>query len=126
MTNEPLIRNYQLTRNVLAGQEILVQHYKLKGNSILLIQELCMKHNSYNAYIEFNRADLNLFISNKCFYRSLNTLEEKNIIQVVSNSTNGKQPYRIYFTIDFINKVCDKEFASLYSEWLTQQKEFKQ
>lgn len=124
MTNDVLIRNFQLTRNVLASQDILVNHYQLKGSAILLIQELCLKHNSYNAYIEFKKSDLNLYMSSKCFYRALDKLQNENIISIV-NYPIGKQPYRIYFTENFIRKVCNKEFADLYSKWLTQQMKFK-
>ena len=120
MTNEAIIRNYQFTRNVLAGQDILIKQYKLKGNEVLLIQELCMKLNSFKSYIEFKRGDLTSSIRRKTFYKILEKLENENIITFDSKPKNQVNTYKLHFTVEFIKTVCEEEFAKEYTRWLKQ------
>lgn len=121
MTNEAIIRNYQFTRNVLAGQDILIKQYKLRGNEVLLIQELCMKLNSFKSYIEFKRGDLTSSIRRKTFYKILKKFENKNIVSFESRPKNNTvSTYKLHFTVEFIKTVCEEEFAKEYTRWLKQ------
>ena len=116
-----IIRNFQLMKNIFDNNDILVTYYKLTKKEICLIQELCMKHHSYKAFIECNPKDFSL--SHKSLYRVLNKLENKNVLNIVSKPSNQYSLIQVYFTIKFIQIVCDEEFADLYEKWLAWRKE---
>lgn len=124
MINDLIIRNFQLMKNIFANMNVLVTYYKLSKNDISILQELCMKHNSYNAYIECYSKDF--VVSRRVFYRVIDKLENENIINVVARSTNQHNPLKLYFTTVFVKTVCGEDFATLYEKWLKYQKSYKQ
>ena len=108
-------------KHIFDNNDVLVTYYKLTKKEISVIQELCMKHNSFKAYIECSISDFR--ISRKSFYRALDKLENENILNVVNRPKNQHSSLQVYFTIKFIQKVCDEEFANLYEQWLTWRKD---
>ena len=113
-----LVRNYHLTRNILENQDRIIKTYKLKSKEFVLIWNLRMKINSFKPYIEFSLNEMSSLMCKKCFYRTLDKLEERNIISIVNRSVNGKNPYQVYFTTDFIENISDEEFSEIYNNWL--------
>ena len=122
MTDTPyIIRNFQLMKQIFDNTDILVTYYKLTKKEISIVQELCMKHNSFKAYIECKIEEFS--ISRKSFYRILDKLENKNILNVVNRPRNQYSSLQVYFTAKFIQIIGDEEFADLYGKWLTWRKE---
>lgn len=124
MSNNPIaIRNFQLMKNIFDQLDKLNTYYKLTRNDIIVIQQLCMNHNTFNAHIEVSQN--NFPFARKTFYRIINRLENENIIEIVSRAKNQYSKLLVYFTSSFISKVCDETFADLYDRWLTWQKTYK-
>ena len=121
MTDNLLIRNFQLMKHIFDNTDILVTYYKLTKKEISVIQELCMKHISFKPYIECKLEDFR--VSRKSFYRAINKLENENIVNVVNRPKNQHSNLQVYFTIKFIKNVCDEEFADLYEQWLAWRKD---
>ena len=108
-------------KNIFDNTDVLVNYYKLTKKEISIVQELCMKHNSFKAYIEY---DVNSYIaSRKSFYRIIDKLENYHIITVVNRPKNKYSTLQVYFTTEFIQIVCDEEFADLYEQWLAWRKD---
>lgn len=124
MTSEAiLIRNFELLKEIFDHLEILSRNYNLNRRDINIIQQFCMNHNSYNAYISIKMK--NFTETRRVIYRCIEKLEEKNVIVVANRPINQYTSLDVYFTTDFINNVCSEEFADLYSKWLDWQLEFK-
>ena len=116
-----IIRNFQLMKNIFDNTNVLVTYYKLTKKEISIVQELCMKHNSFKPYIECKIEDFR--VSRKSFYRALDKLNNENVLNVVNKPKNQHSVLQVYFTTKFIENVCDEEFANLYKQWLTWRKE---
>ena len=112
------IRNFQLMKHIFDNLDIVTTSYNISKNAISVIQQLCLLHNSFKPYIEFQSKDFTL--SRKSFYRTLEKLENENIIKVVSKPINSKSIYQAYFTLSFIRSVCEPEFAIIYEDWTNQ------
>ena len=121
MDDAYIIRNFQLMKHIFDNIDVLVTYYKLTKKEISVIQELCMKHNSFKAYIECSLDDFKL--SRKSFYRALSKLENENILNVVNKPRNQHSYLQVYFIPKFIQKVCDEDFANLYEQWLAWRKD---
>lgn len=119
--NSYIVRNFQLMKNIFDNLDMLTINYKLSKKEVSIVQELCIKHNSFKFYIECNVDDFN--ISRKSFYRIIDKLENKNILKIVSRPKNQYSILKVYFTVKFIQIVCDSDFADLYEKWLYQRKE---
>ena len=118
--NPYIIRNFQLMKHIFDNTDLLVTYYKLTKKDISITQELCMKHNSFKLYIEYNPEEYK--VSRKSFYRAIDRLENKNILNVISRPRNQHSTLQVYFTIEFIKRVCDEDFANLYEQWLAWRK----
>lgn len=122
MTDNPyIIRNFQLMKNIFDNTDILATYYKLTRKEISIIQELCMRHNSFKAYIEFDIKEYES--SRKSFYRALSKLENENILVIVNKPRNKYSVLQVYFTIKFIRIICNEEFADLYEQWFNWRKD---
>lgn len=124
MSNDAIIiRNYELLKRIFDELDVLNTYYKLNQRDIGIVQLLCMKHCSYNAYIQVKTSEFKE--SRRVIYRSLDKLENENILTVISRPRNQHEFLEVYFTVAFIKRVCGEDFAQLYENWLNWQKEFK-
>lgn len=121
---EPIIRNFQLMRHIFDNLDILTNEYKLSKSAISVINQLCMKHSTFNAYIECSITEF--IISRKSFYRILEKLEELDIIKIAYKPAGRRTSYLVYFTSNFIYHIAEDNFAELYDSWLTHQLDYKE
>ena len=123
MKNPVIIRNYDIIKNLVEETEVLTNFYKLSQREINIIHTLCLRHNSFNAYIELSTKDFTE--SRRVVYRGLDKLENECIICIVNRPKNQYDTLQVYFTVEFIKRICGKEYSKIYRKWLDWQKSFK-
>ena len=111
-------------KDIFDNLEVLSTYYKLKQRDINVIHTLLTKHTTYNAYIQVKSNDFKE--NRRTLYRSIDSLKEKNIIVVVERPVNQHGFTKLYFTTDFIKRVCGEEVGNLYERWFDWQNEFKE
>ena len=124
MSEPVLIRNYDIIHNLFEEPDLLKDFYKLSKREINIIFSLCNKLNSFNPYIEINTKEFTE--SRRVVYRALDKLENEYIISIVKRPKSQFQTLQVYFTVDFIKKVCGKDYAKTYKIWFYQQKAYKE
>lgn len=124
MSNETfIIRNYDIIKNLFDEIDTLTNYYKLSSRDIRVVHAIALKHNSFNAYIEITTKDL--CESRRVIYRALDKLENECIINIVNRPKNQYEPLQLYFTFEFIKRICGKEYAKEYKRWFKWQMTYK-